>query len=106
MGDKNIIYSSAEVFTWKKYDDKTILVLYGGPNEHHEIAIENDGSDYNALQGQKDVKVKKADNYTIISWDISDDAEDRKVVRVHGDFYIYLLSRRPPSYSCSTTNII
>lgn len=99
MGDKHIIYSSAEIFTWKKYDDKTILVVYGGPNEHHEIAIENDGDNFNVLQGEEGVKIKKADDYTIIAWDISDDVDDRKVVRVHGDFYIYMLSMHLSSIS-------
>jgi hypothetical protein len=98
VGDEHLIYSSAEVFTWKKYDDKTVLVLYGGPNEHHEIAVEarsdrrNKSKDFDA-QGQN-VKISHADDdYTIISWDISDDVDDRKVVRVNGNFYIYLLNR-------------
>ena len=96
VGDKHIIYSSAEIFTWKKYDDKTILVVYGGPNEHHEIAIENDKDvQFSVLQGpEADVKMEKADDdYTVISWDISDDVDDRKIVRVHSDFYIYMLNR-------------
>ncbi|KAG9254840.1 beta-galactosidase [Emericellopsis atlantica] len=95
-GDKHIIYSSAEVFTWKKYDDKTILVVYGGPNEHHELAVANDDNDFRILEGDEgeNVSVQSAkDDYTIISWDISDDPEDRKVVRVHSDFYIYMLNR-------------
>lgn len=81
----------------KKYEDKTILVVYGGPNEHHEIAIENKKDDvkFSVLQGlEADVQMKKADDdYTIIAWDISDDVDDRKIVRVHSDFYIYMLSK-------------
>lgn len=97
VGDEHLIYSSAEVFTWKKYEDKTVLVLYGGPNEHHEIAVEtrsgrnNKAVDFET-QGE-DVEINQAqDGYTIISWDISSDPDDRKVVRVNGNFYIYLLS--------------
>ncbi|KAH7363213.1 beta-galactosidase [Plectosphaerella cucumerina] len=94
VGDKHLVYSSAEVFTWKKYDDKTILVLYGGPNEHHEVAVEGKGSDSDkVLEGEK-VEIKQSsDGYTIISWDISADVEDRKIVKIHDDFYIYLLNR-------------
>lgn len=78
----------------KKYDDKTILVLYGGPNEHHEIAVEGKGSDSDKVLEGDNVKIQQSsDGYTIVSWDISDDVEDRKIVRVHGDFYIYLLSK-------------
>lgn len=99
VGDEHLIYSSAEVFTWKKYDDKTVLVLYGGPNEHHEIAVEGrSGNDKRQegfeVEGENVTVEQAADgDYTIISWDISDDVEDRKVVRVNGNFYIYMLSK-------------
>lgn len=55
------------------------------------------------MQGsESDVQMKKADDdYTIISWDISDDVEDRKIVRVHSDFYIYMLSKPTSSGSIS-----
>jgi hypothetical protein len=77
----------------KKYSDKTVLLLYGGPNEHHEIAIEVDGEEeISTLQGVDVQTQRHDDGYTIIAWDISDDVEDRKVVRVQSDFYIYLLS--------------
>lgn len=78
----------------KKYDDKTVLVLYGGPNEHHEIAIEGKGSDDDeVLEGDNVELHEHDDGYTVVSWDISEDTEDRKVVKVHDDFYIYLLNR-------------
>ncbi|KAH7305960.1 beta-galactosidase [Stachybotrys elegans] len=96
VGDERLIYSSAEVFTWKRYEDRTILVLYSGPNEHHEIAVESrEGliSEGEILRGLA-VNIQQAvSGYTIISWDMSDNVEDRKVVRVNGNFYIYLLNR-------------
>uniref|UniRef100_A0A0B7JJ03 Beta-galactosidase n=1 Tax=Bionectria ochroleuca TaxID=29856 RepID=A0A0B7JJ03_BIOOC len=96
VGDKKLIYSSAEVFTWKKYDDKTVLVLYGGPNEYHEVAIAGEteikSEDVEVQSG--DVKVQTSDKgYTILSWAISDNVKDRSVALVQGDFYIYLLNR-------------
>lgn len=39
VGNYTLLYSTAEIFTWKKFDDKTVLVLYGSPGEIHEIAI-------------------------------------------------------------------
>ncbi|EOD50237.1 putative beta-galactosidase protein [Neofusicoccum parvum UCRNP2] len=30
VGGTNLIYSSAEIFTWKKYAGRTVLLLYGG----------------------------------------------------------------------------
>ncbi|KAG7135028.1 beta-galactosidase A like protein [Verticillium longisporum] len=90
VGDHTLIYSSAEVFTWKKYDDKTVLVLYGGPDEHHEIAIGGAGSaDSEVLEGSG-VKIEDGDNHTIVAWDVT---TDRKLVRVHRDLYIYLVVR-------------
>ncbi|KAL1877885.1 hypothetical protein Daus18300_002238 [Diaporthe australafricana] len=39
VGGFNLIYSSAEIFTWKQYPNKTLLILYGGDNEEHEFAV-------------------------------------------------------------------
>lgn len=101
VGDQHLIYSSAEVFTWKKYDDKTVLVLYGGPNEHHEVAVEYEraGDDDDGVEVEGDeVNVDRSDDgYTIISWEISDSVEDRKIVKL-GDFHIYLLSKSIPTF--------
>jgi hypothetical protein len=100
VGDEHLIYSSAEVFTWKKYDDKTVLVLYGGPNEHHEIAVagkrEGDDDDGVDVEGDEVNVDRHKDGYTVISWDISDDVKDRKIVRL-GNFHIYLLSKSHPA---------
>ncbi|KAF2401126.1 beta-galactosidase [Trichodelitschia bisporula] len=39
LGGINILYSTAEILTWQKYTDRTILVIYTGSNEQHELAI-------------------------------------------------------------------
>ncbi|RYO74978.1 hypothetical protein DL766_009099 [Monosporascus sp. MC13-8B] len=90
VGDKNLVYSTAEIFTWKKYSDKTVLVVYGGPDEHHELAVEGRGSDDDEVVEGSDVTVEQKDGYTILGWAVS---SERKVVRVHGNFYVYLLDR-------------
>lgn len=54
FGGQTLLYSSAEVLTWKKYDNKTVLVLYGGPNESHEAAIITD-SQVETVEGIKPV---------------------------------------------------
>jgi hypothetical protein len=41
LAGTNLLYSTAEIFTWKDYGDKKILIVYGGPNEQHELAISN-----------------------------------------------------------------
>ncbi|TQN68898.1 putative beta-galactosidase A [Colletotrichum shisoi] len=92
VGDKNLVYSTAEIFTWKKYADKTVLVVYGGADEHHELAVEGeqaDVTDENVIEGS-DVTIEQRDGYTVLGWAVSD---ERKVVRVHEDLYVYLLTR-------------
>ena len=39
-----LIYSSADIFTWKLYDDKTVLLVYGAMNETHEVAFDTDNA--------------------------------------------------------------
>ncbi|KAJ0304579.1 hypothetical protein COL516b_005940 [Colletotrichum fioriniae] len=39
VGGTSLIYSSAEIFTWKTYGNKTLLILYGGGGEEHEFAV-------------------------------------------------------------------
>lgn len=39
VGGIDLIYSSAEVYTWKKSGSKSVLLLYGGAGETHEFAL-------------------------------------------------------------------
>lgn len=39
VGGVNLVYSSGEIFTWKKYQDRRLLILYGGDGEEHEFAV-------------------------------------------------------------------
>lgn len=85
----NIIYSTAEVFTWKKFDGNKVLVLYGGPKEHHELAIASksnvtiiEGSDSGIVSTRKGSSV-------IIGWDVS---STRRIVQV-GDLRVFLLGK-------------
>ena len=39
IGGSTILYSTAEIFTWQKFEDKTVVVVYGGPGELHELAL-------------------------------------------------------------------
>lgn len=69
-----------------------MLIVYGGADEHHELAIEGeqaDVTDANVIEGS-DVTIEQKDGYTVLGWAVSD---ERKVVRVHENFYVYLLSK-------------
>ncbi|KAF2496105.1 hypothetical protein BU16DRAFT_560944 [Lophium mytilinum] len=87
VGGLNILYSTAEVFTWKKYASKTVLAVYGGPGETHEIAVQ--ASDATLVEGSGPT-ISKKKGYTIVNWKAS---SDRKIVKVNSDVFIYLLDR-------------
>ncbi|KXS95688.1 hypothetical protein AC578_838 [Pseudocercospora eumusae] len=39
VGGVNLLYSTAEIFTWKQYDNQRVLVVYAGPGETNELAV-------------------------------------------------------------------
>jgi hypothetical protein len=88
IGDFNLRYSSAEVFTWKTYQERTVLVVYGGMGETHELAVaETSGA--TAVEGSG-VKFSNRNGNTILHWTTS---ENRRTVRVGSNLYIVILDR-------------
>jgi hypothetical protein len=85
VGDYSLLYSTAEIFTWKKFDKQTVLVVYGGPKELHEIAIEGE-HDIVTLEGD-DVVSKQLEDAIVLQYETS---SSRRVVQV-GDLVLYLL---------------
>ena len=84
-----IVYSTAEIFTWKQFEDSKVLVLYGGPGEHHELAIASK-SEASVIEGsQSGVNSKQIGGNVIISWDVS---SARRIVQVD-DLKIFLLGK-------------
>lgn len=84
-----ILYSTAEVFTWKKFGDEKVLVLYGGPDEHHEFAISTKSSASVVEGSSSSINIKKKGNAVVIGWDVS---SSRRIVKV-GDLKVLLLDR-------------
>lgn len=70
----------------KQYGSKTVLVVYGEAGERHELAVLNGGR-ASLLEGVG-VTAGVRNGATILNWQTT---TDRKVVRVHGDLFIYLL---------------
>ncbi|KXJ91390.1 family 35 glycosyl hydrolase [Microdochium bolleyi] len=89
VGDHNLVYSTAEVFTWKKYGDKTVLVVYGGPNEVHELAVEGHTPSQCELLSGSGVKIESKGGYVVANWAVT---SERKVVRI-GTLTVYMLNR-------------
>ncbi|KAF2676592.1 glycoside hydrolase family 35 protein [Lentithecium fluviatile CBS 122367] len=88
VGDFNVLYSTAEVFTWKKYGNRTILVIYGGTDETHELAVSKT-SGATAVEGSG-MKFSNRNGNTILNWKT---ASSRRVVRIGSDLFIVVLDR-------------
>ncbi|KAL5364672.1 glycoside hydrolase superfamily [Aspergillus floccosus] len=85
----NIVYSTAEIFTWKKFGDSKVLVLYGGPGEHHEFAVATK-SGVKVLEGSKSsVSFKQVGKTAVVGWDVS---SSRTIVQI-GNLKVLLLDR-------------
>ena len=89
IGGATLVYSTAEVFTWHKYDDKTVLVVYGGPGETHELALAVTGLE--VLEG--DVKSITTRGYTVLNFAVDGGRKVAKVGVENSFIYVYMVSR-------------
>ncbi|TVY57797.1 putative beta-galactosidase A [Lachnellula cervina] len=87
LGGTTLLYSTAEIFTWKKFDKQTVLVVYGGSGEQHELSVIT-SSPAKQVEGTG-VTSKSTNATTILNWQTS---TDRQVVQV-GDLLVYILDR-------------
>jgi hypothetical protein len=88
VGGFNLLYSTAEIFTWKKYCSRTILIVYGGPNEVHELAVSNT-SGATATEGSG-VKFSNHNGNTILNWKTT---AGRRVVSIGPNLFVVILDR-------------
>ena len=88
VGGVNLLYSSAEIFTWKQYGDKRVLVVYGGPGEEHELAVSNGGT-ARIVEGSG-VKSQQRNGATVVQYQTS---PNRQVVQLGCGLTVYLLDR-------------
>ena len=80
-----VLYSTAEIFTWKVFGQRKVLLVYGGGGEHHEISILSNSLPVLA-EGPDAGVTMQANPHTTIAWDTS---SDRRVVKVDNlDIYI------------------
>lgn len=98
VGDSTLLYSTAEIFTWQNFDNKTVLVVYGGFNELHELAVV--GTTTGSLVEGDGVTIQQSNSSVIAQWETS---TDRRIVQV-GDLYIYILGKRPSFYDIRKKN--
>ncbi|KAH8589576.1 beta-galactosidase [Bisporella sp. PMI_857] len=84
-----LIYSTAEIFTWKRSSSKTVLLLYGGAGETHEFAVSKQLGPVTKIEG---VGIKSAGyaTSTIVQWDVE---PMRRVVHFGNILEVHLLWR-------------
>lgn len=85
VGNSKLLYSTAEIFTWQAFGNKTVLVVYGGPNELHELAILG-VTDGTVLEGDG-VTIQQTNGSSVAQWQTS---AERKIVKF-GDLFVYIL---------------
>jgi len=86
LAANTLLYSTSDLFTWQSYSPKTVLILYGRPNETHEAAF-LDCNSGKLLEGSG-VQFYNQDGYLIVNWDVT---PTRKVVQIGGNLFVYLL---------------
>lgn len=88
LGDKTVLYSTAEILTWKQSHGKTVVIVYGGEDEYHELAFKSDMDEPQIKEGS-DVDFSKFDGHQVLSWTTS---SERRIVSL-GDVDVYILDR-------------
>ncbi|KAL2838092.1 glycoside hydrolase family 35 protein [Aspergillus pseudoustus] len=83
-----LLYSTAEILTWKRSTRKKVLVLYGGEDETHEFAVPASLGPPIATEGHYP-KVRKMRSLFVVQWQ----ASPTRRVLVFGTLEIHLLSR-------------
>lgn len=89
VGGINLVYSSAEVFTWAKgAKGRRVLVLYGGEKETHELAFPVSVGSPAVIEGGG-VTIKRQRSLWVIHWEVN---ATRRVIQI-GELQVYLLWR-------------
>lgn len=89
IGGTTVVYSTAEIFTWHKYEDKTVLIVYGGPGETHELALAATGLEI--IEGN--AKSITTRGYTVLNFKADGTRKVAKVGVEKGFVYVYMLDR-------------
>ena len=87
VGGTNLLYSTAEIYTWKNFTGKKVLILYGGAGELHETAIKSSSSPV-TIEGSG-VTTKVASGTVTLQWTTT---STRRIVQL-GTLYVYLLGK-------------
>lgn len=89
VGGINLIYSSAEIFTWARgAGSARVLILYGGAGEAHEFALPSHLGKPTVVEGNG-ITIQQRGSSWVVQWNVT---SNRRIVQVSG-LEIYLLWR-------------
>jgi hypothetical protein len=83
----NILYSTAEIFTWKQFEDEKVLVVYGGESEQHELAISEAEQPVLAEGPNANFTTDTVGDAVVLNWQTS---AERRIVKL-GDLTLIIL---------------
>ncbi|KAI8625659.1 glycoside hydrolase family 35 protein [Xylariaceae sp. FL1651] len=86
-----LLYSTADIFTHQKYENRTILIIYAGATEYNEFAIQGTSGDFKVLEkgGDYIVTGDNSSSFVAVGWTAS---SGRTVLQI-GEVNVYLLDR-------------
>jgi len=87
VGSHTLLYSTAEIMTWKQTACGAVLVVYGNIGERHELAFV--GSPKATLVSGGNVQIQTVGNSTVMNWSTTG---NRRIVQV-GNLFIHILDR-------------
>ena len=90
VGGINLLYSSADVYTWQMYGEQRILLLYGGQGEEHEFAVVNGGKASVVDGDDSNIRFVQRDGVTTVHWAVS---PQRRIVKLSCNLYVHLLGK-------------
>ena len=101
VGGTSLLYSTGEIFTWVKDAGVTTLVLFGGENEVHELALPSSSAtscQVSSLSGSADTGSDALFNqtkgdYTIFQWRVIPEGVTVSCSGSEGTLKMYLLWR-------------
>ncbi|KAF4471176.1 beta-galactosidase [Fusarium albosuccineum] len=89
VGNINLVYSTAEVLTWRRFKSGTVLLVYGGEGERHEFSLPRSFGCPTARQGDH-YKCRLLGSLAIVNWAVG---AKRQVLHFGSGLEVYLLWR-------------
>jgi hypothetical protein len=84
-----IIYSTAEVFTWKTFENSSVLIVYGGSGETHEVEVSSTTAPSVVEGNSSSITMSARNGSYVLNWETS---TTRRIVKA-GNLDIIILGK-------------